>query len=160
VLTTRFSNASASEGGIDDTIANRIGAGILEPFQNSNLPFFGFGLGMGTNAGAQLLTGRADEFLIAEGEWGRLIGEMGAIMGMTVIILRMSMCLTLLFTSFRQIKFNNLLPWMLVSICFQALAQGQWAQPTALGFGIVMSGFAIAAFTQEDDSEGSNDQYA
>jgi hypothetical protein len=159
-LTTRFSNASDSEGGIDDTIANRIGAGILEPFQNSNLPFFGFGLGMGTNAGAQLLTGRPDEFLIAEGEWGRLIGEMGAIMGMTLIILRMSICLTLLIGAFKQIKLNNLLPWMLVSICFQSLAQGQWAQPTALGFGIVMSGFAIAAFTQEDNSEASNDQYA
>jgi hypothetical protein len=160
VLTVRFSNASASEGGIDDTIANRIGAGIFEPFQKNDLPFFGLGLGMGTNAGAQLLTGRADEFLIAEGEWGRLIGEMGAIMGMTFIILRMSMCLTLLFSAFKQINLNNLLPWMLVSICFQSLAQGQWAQPTALGFGVVMSGFAIAAFTQEDNRQASNDQYA
>jgi hypothetical protein len=152
VLTARFSNASDSEGSIDETIANRIGANIAEPFQKGNLPFFGFGLGMGTNAGAQLLTGRADEFLISEGEWGRLIGEMGAIMGFTFIILRMQICLKLLLAAYRSIKLHNLLPWMLVSVCFQSLAQGQWAQPTALGFGIVMTGFAIAAFKYPEET--------
>jgi hypothetical protein len=150
VLATRFSNASDSEGTIDETITNRIGANIAEPFQKGNLPFFGFGLGMGTNAGAQLLTGRADEFLISEGEWGRVIGEMGAIMGFTFIFLRMQMCIKLLLAAYKSINVNNLLPWMLVSICFQTLAQGQWAQPTALGFGIVITGFAVASFTTEE----------
>ena len=149
VLTTRFSNASDSEGTIDETIINRIGASIGEPFQRGGLPFFGLGIGMGTNAGAQLLTGRADEFLISEGEWGRLIGEMGAIIGMIFIVLRMQMCLKLLLAAYKRIRMNNLLPWMLVSICFQTLAQGQWAQPTSLGFGIILSGFAIAAFNEE-----------
>jgi hypothetical protein len=65
-----------------------LGASILEPFVNSELPFFGFGIGMGTNAGARLLIGRSDVFLIAEGEWGRMIGEMGAIFGVGAILIR------------------------------------------------------------------------
>lgn len=152
VLIERFSNAADSEGSIDETIINRIGGSIAEPFMQGNLPFFGFGLGMGTNAGAQLLTGRSDEFLISEGEWGRLIGEMGVAMGFTMIAIRVSMGLTILASAYRSIKAQNLLPWLLTSVCFQTLLQGQWAQPTSMGFGIVMSGFAIAAFKENTEA--------
>ena len=42
---------------------------------------------MGTNVGSTLLTGdRA--FLIAEQEWGRVIGELGLLMGFIVIVIR------------------------------------------------------------------------
>ena len=145
VLTSRFDDASQSEGTINDTIVNRIGAGILEPFENPDFPFFGFGIGMGTNAGARLLVGRSDVFLIAEGEWGRLIGEMGAFFGLAAIGLRLHMSFRMLIESYKRLKINNLLSWIMVSVSLQAVAQGQWAQPTALGFGIVMGGLTIAA---------------
>jgi hypothetical protein len=145
VLTSRFDTAKESEGTINNTIINRMGASILEPFANSDLPFFGFGIGMGTNAGARLLIGRSDVFLIAEGEWGRMIGEMGAIFGMTAIIVRMAVSLKMLSQSYKRLRLNNMLPWLMVSVSFQAVAQGQWAQPTALGFGIIMGGLTIAA---------------
>lgn len=145
VLTSRFDTAKESEGTINNTIINRMGASILEPFANSDLPFFGFGIGMGTNAGARLLIGRSDVFLIAEGEWGRMIGEMGAIFGMTAIIVRMALSIKMLSQSYKRLRLNNMLPWLMVSVSFQAVAQGQWAQPTALGFGIIMGGLTIAA---------------
>ena len=145
VLTSRFDTAKESEGSINNTIVNRIGASILEPFVNSELPFFGFGIGMGTNAGARLLIGRSDVFLIAEGEWGRMIGEMGAIFGIGAILIRVQLSLKMLGQAYKRLKINNMLPWFMVSVSFQAVAQGQWAQPTALGFGVIMGGLTIAA---------------
>ncbi|MBK0380663.1 hypothetical protein [Mucilaginibacter segetis] len=160
VLTSRFQSASDSEGSIQNSVISRIFAGINEPFEGK-LPFFGYGIGMGTNAGAQLLVGRSDEFLIAEGEWGRLIGEMGAILGLLTIGIRIHLCLKMAYEAFKRIRINNLLPWMMLSVSFQAVAQGQWAQPTALGFGVLMGGLTIAAMRKpapmedldEDDTE-------
>ena len=45
---------------------------------------------MGTNVGSVLLTG-GRTFLIAEGEWGRVLGEQGPILGLGVIILRLAL---------------------------------------------------------------------
>lgn len=144
VLTSRFDAASQSEGTIDNTIINRIGASIFEPFQKE-LPFFGFGIGIGTNAGSRLSSGKEVAFIIAEGEWGRLIGEMGAFFGFAAIILRMHLSLRLMYEGYNRLKYSNLLPWLFVSVSFQSIAQGQWAQPTALGFGVVYGGLTIAA---------------
>ncbi|OOQ57074.1 hypothetical protein [Mucilaginibacter pedocola] len=144
-LTSRFDTAKQSEGSIDNTIINRIGASIMEPFTNGDLPFFGFGIGMGTNAGARLLIGRSDVFLIAEGEWGRLIGELGAIFGVAAIIVRLQLSIKMAIHAYKKLRMNDVLPWLMVSVSFQAVAQGQWAQPTALGFGIIMGGLTIAA---------------
>ncbi|TFF38813.1 hypothetical protein [Mucilaginibacter psychrotolerans] len=145
VLSARFDTAKESEGTINNTIINRMGASVLEPFVNSDLPFFGFGIGMGTNAGAKLLTGRSDGFLISEGEWGRMIGEMGAIFGIAAIVARMMLSMKILLQAYKRLRFTNILPWLMVSVSFQAVAQGQWAQPTALGFGVIMAGLTIAA---------------
>ncbi len=155
-LTSRFANASDSEGGIQNTIGNRLSAGFFEEIETPNLSFWGFGIGMGTNAGAQLLVGHADEFLIAEGEWGRLVGEMGAVLGIAAIVLRFSFCVKLLKESFKRLLKSDLLPWMMVSVSFQAVAQGQWAQPTALGFSIIMGGLSIAALKVDDTETPAN----
>jgi hypothetical protein len=144
-LTTRFSNASDSEGTIGDTLSGRLLGGINEPFQAADFPFFGYGIGMGTNAGAKLLVGSADQFLIAEGEWGRLVGEMGAILGGFAIFIRIAAGIKLTKEVYKKLLMRDLLPWMLLSISLQALAQGQWAQPTALGFSVLTAGLTIAA---------------
>jgi hypothetical protein len=38
-----------------------------------------------------------------------------------------------------------LLPWILLSLFLTNIPQGQWGQPTSLGFSIVIGGFTIAA---------------
>lgn len=144
-FTYRFNDASDTEGGLKNTLTNRILAGFYEPFQYPNFPFFGLGIGMGTNVGAQLLVGHADGFLISEGEWGRVIGEMGAVLGITAIVIRLSICVKLIRASYKKLVKNDLLPWMLLSVTLQAVAQGQWAQPTALGFSVMMGGLSIAS---------------
>ena len=143
-LTARFENADEAEGGIVNTLS-RVTAGIDGPFKLEKLPFFGFGIGMGTNAGAQLLVGRADEFLIAEGEWGRLVGELGIVLGLTVILIRLSMGFVMALACFKKVLVRDLLPWLLLSISFLNVAQAQWAQPATLGYCIIIAGLTIAS---------------
>src|ERR1044072_9111145 len=46
----------------------------------SFMPLLGFGLGVGTNVGANLMTGQTD-FVLAEDEWERVMCKSGAILG-------------------------------------------------------------------------------
>jgi hypothetical protein len=55
----------------------------------------------------------------------------------------MQLSLKMLGQAYKRLKINNMLPWFMVSVSFQAVAQGQWAQPTA-GFGVIMGGLTIA----------------
>ncbi|MGJ8716049.1 MAG: hypothetical protein ACSHXG_13165 [Maribacter stanieri] len=145
VFTSRFESASDAEGGLQGTILGRYFGDLINPFiDNYNLPFFGHGLGMGTNAGSQILMGDRN-FLIAEAEWGRLIGEMGLLMGLLIILARLFLCFQLFINSLRAIRSNNILPWILLSFGLLSIPQGQWAQPTALGFSTLIGGLIIAS---------------
>ncbi|GAB1858087.1 hypothetical protein MHTCC0001_29240 [Flavobacteriaceae bacterium MHTCC 0001] len=145
-FTSRFDSASKAEGGLEGTLVDRyLGSMIHALSGNSKTPFFGYGLGMGTNVGSQLLTG-GKTFLIAEEEWARLLGEMGFVMGMIVIVIRLSFCFKITLDSFKQMKNNNFLPWVLLSFGLIIIPQGQWAQPTALGFSTIAGGLIMASF--------------
>jgi hypothetical protein len=156
-LTTRFTQASSSEGGLQGTLGDRYIGGLLGAFDSDNqktgeIPLFGYGIGMGTNVGSQLLTGKVD-FLIAEGEWGRLIGELGLFMGGIVIAIRIIVCVKLGIASFRRLKFGDFLPWILLSYCLLTLPQGQWSQPTSLGFSIIAGGLTLASLRAPGSSK-------
>ncbi len=145
VFTLRFDSASSIEGGLQGTLIDRYLGALLEPLtQGIEQPFFGYGLGMGTNVGSMLLTG-SSSFLIAEGEWGRLIGEMGLLLGTIAIIIRLSFCVKVGLACYAKLKTNDFLPWMLLSFGLLIIIQGQWAQPTALGFSTFIGGLLIAS---------------
>lgn len=142
---TRFTIASKTEGGLSGTLIDRYMGGMVEAITNSSdLPFFGYGLGLGTNVGSKLTTGTT-QFLFAEAEWGRLIGEMGIVLGLLAILLRMALSLQIAVACYRRLKLGDIFPWILLSYCLLNLPQGQWSQPTSLGFCIVSAGFAIAS---------------
>jgi hypothetical protein len=145
VFTLRFDNASTTEGGLQGTLVDRYLGSLLAPFQQGvKQPFFGYGLGMGTNVGSMLLTGSSD-FLIAEGEWGRLVGEMGLVLGTAAVIVRLSFCMKVGLACYVKLARNDFLPWMLLSFGLLIIVQGQWAQPTALGFSTFIGGLLIAS---------------
>jgi hypothetical protein len=94
-FTERFENANKAEGGMEGVLLDRFLGGMINSLTadfNSN--FWGQGLGMGSNAGAKLMSG-STTFLISEGEWGRLIGEMGIMLGFVGIILRFVLTLSM-----------------------------------------------------------------
>jgi len=147
VFLDRFTTANESEGGlVNGVIGNRFLVGLIEAISTADQkPFFGLGLGMGTNAGAKLLTGSADIFLISEGEWGRVVGEMGPLIGILFIFLRLIFSINLSTQAFKNIKTGNILPWILLSFVFFSFSQGQWAQPNALGFSVFFTGILLAS---------------
>lgn len=150
-FTSRFELASENEGGVTNSLLNRFFGGMLTAVANSNnLPFFGHGLGMGTNAGAAMLTGSSGKFLIAEGEWLRLVGEMGFVMGIFILLIRVIFCADIFIKSYNNIKLGNLLPWLLLSFGLLIILQGQWAQPTVLGFSTLVGGLILATSKKDN----------
>lgn len=144
-FTSRYETANETEGGLDGVFINRFLGGLVEAFtESTDLPFFGFGIGMGTNVGSMLLTG-GQQFLISEGEWGRVIGELGQLMGIGVVLLRMGLTVQLGVASYKTLAKGDILSWMLLSFGLLNLPQGGWAQPTSLGFCVIIGGLMIAS---------------
>ena len=126
-FTARFETASQqSSGTMSDDLLARVIDDQLGGINLNNQPFFGYGLGMGTNAGGMLLSG-SQFFLISETEWGRLIGELGLLLGASVILLRIALVVKIGWASYQQVARGDLLPWLLLSFGFLSIAQGQWA---------------------------------
>lgn len=133
------------DGGILDGIYNRIILGNLAPIlEVFDQPMFSGDLGMGTNAGAMLLSGNST-FLIAEGELARVIGESGIVIGLILVGLRLKLSISLFSKSFAKTKQNMILPWLLYSIVGFTFVQGQLGQPTQLGFMVIVGGFLLAS---------------
>jgi hypothetical protein len=146
-FSTRIELANSQEGGLSGVLGDRYLGGLIGALSYSSVdyPFFGRGLGMGTNVGAQLLEGDRNVFLISEGEWGRLIGEMGPLLGVLAILIRLVFSGSLAVSAFRKLSEGDLLPWLILSFVLLNIPQGQWAQPTSLGFCIMSGGLALAS---------------
>jgi hypothetical protein len=145
-LTNRFNDANETEGGLKGVLGDRFLGGLLGAIlESSKQPFFGLGIGMGTNVGAMLLTGSNQTFTISEGEWGRVIGELGPVIGLLLIFIRLALTFKLTIASYKKMIAGDLLPWLLLSFGFIVLAQGGWAQPTSLGFCTMIGGLLIAS---------------
>lgn len=145
VLFTRFEVAARSEGGLEGTLIDRYLGGLISAIVEADeRPFFGKGLGLGTNAGSALM-GSGRTFLVGEGEWGRLIGEMGAVLGIATIGIRLLLSFEYALKSYRALRKESILPWMLLSFTLIVFPQGQWAQPTTLGFSTMIMGLLIAS---------------
>lgn len=140
----RFTSANETEGGVEGVFIDRFLGGMYKMIMDESFEFWGSGLGIGTNAGAKIMTGRRD-FLIAEEEWGRIIGEMGFILGLMTILIRGGVVVKLLSDSWSMVKQNNILPWMLTSFGMFIILQGAWAQPTTLGFSVLAGGLVISS---------------
>jgi hypothetical protein len=149
-FTSRFENASKVEGGVSTSLVDRFFGGMTDAISSDSneSSFFGYGIGMGTNVGSSLLTGKQG-FLIAEEEWPRIVGEMGFVLGLMVIIIRLGFCISITLKSFYKLKQGDLLPWLLLSFALVIISQGQWAQPTTLGFSTVVGGLVLACLSEK-----------
>jgi len=69
---------------------------------------------------------------------------MGA-MGIILIVFRLGLALKLTLASFRKLKNDDMLPWILTSLGAVIVMQGQWHQPTSLGFCALVGGVWLAS---------------
>lgn len=112
----------------------------------------GEGLGMGTNVAAQFMTGEL-QFMLAEGEWARLVLEMGPVLGLALIAIRVAIVLFMLRLSIGAIQRENHLPILLFGACFLLVLNGQWGQSTTLGFATLGAGLTLAATRRPRNNE-------
>jgi hypothetical protein len=144
-FTERFTGANETEGGVKGVLGDRYLGGMLQGITGSaDRPFWGLGLGIGTSVGGSLLLKQAG-LQLGEDEWQRVIGEMGLLMGLSVIFLRLGICIKIASAAYRRLSSGDLLPWLLLSFCLLNVPQGQWGQPTSLGFGVLIGGLTLAS---------------
>lgn len=146
-FTARFDSANEIEGGVESVIGYRYVGGLLNSLINFQTPVFGYGIGLGTNVGAKIMGGDRYSFgFNGEGEWSRIIGECGMLLGLIIIGIRIFFSLDIWKKTYNLlVKKYDLLPWMLSAGMMLTIPQGQWAIPTNLGFCILFGGLTLAA---------------
>jgi hypothetical protein len=131
-------------GGVKNGIVARYLGDLGESIDTAiETPLLGRGLGIGTNAGAALLTG-SRSFLLGESEWSRVVAESGPILGYAFILLRLAICWYLIRESWSTLNRGQATPSLLVAASGLDLVSGQFGQPATLGFVVFTSGLALA----------------
>ncbi len=132
-------------GGLKDGMLMRTLTGLLDPFYAAvDAPFFGTGLGMGTNAASGFLYGRV-VFNLGEGDWGRIVRESGPILGFAYIALRVSIVIHLARRAFEALRRDHPLPMLLFAAAWPQVLNGQFGVPSLLGFAVFSAGICLAA---------------
>jgi hypothetical protein len=160
VTSSRIEGASAFEGGAQGFAERFISTLIPSSGLWSTVPLEGRGLGMGTNVGAVLLSGKAD-FLLAEDEWSRIILEIGPLLGVAFIVFRICLAFSLGNHAVKHARKGNALPILLFAACGLGVLNGNWGQATTLGFVIFLSGLCLSAMRvpAAQDVKSRNDDY-
>lgn len=144
-----------SGGGFREGIVDRVFGDFIAGFNAvDQVPFFGVGLGIGTNAGAGLLSG-SRRFLLAEGEWARVVMESGPLLGFAFIGLRISILIYIARRAVKALDRGAVLPSLLLGAVALDLLYGQFSQPTSMGFIILGCGLSLAA-ANEVETAGEN----
>ncbi len=157
----RLDDASQIEGGNEGMI-RRVTSFFTSAFSEKlwEEPLEGYGLGMGTNAGSRLLTGK-DMYLLAEGEWQRNTMESGPILGTLYILWRLLLVFWMWRQSLRLAYRGQPLPILLFGAAFPLVLIGQLGRPTTLGFTVFDSALCVAAlgmFTSSRESASPSEE--
>lgn len=157
-FSTRFERANSSEGGLEGVLGDRYIGSMFRALNGLDADgILGKGIGIGSNFGSKLLTGEF-RFIVGEGEWGRTIGEYGAILGSIIILSKLSLLLHLGSKSVALIWKLYYLPILLFSFGGLFLLQGNTAQPTSLGFFVITVGIIIASINDLPVSSESGEK--
>ncbi|ACB76536.1 hypothetical protein [Opitutus terrae] len=149
--------STTATGDAWSSIVGRILGGFTQPFQwAANAPFFGNGIGVGSNVGARLLAGRVG-FLLAEDEWSKVFLELGPVLGAAFLGFRVFLTIHLGLRALRALFFDrDNLPILIFAAAAVPIALNQWAPPTVLGFAVVGGGLLLASLNpviEEEEEE-------
>ena len=147
----RLEEASNAEGG-SAGFFRRILDSTFGYFTNMDqIPLQGYGLGMGTAAGSQMIKGEV--YLLTEDEVGRILYESGPIFGLAFILWRWGLCLYLLVRSLFSAANGYPLPLYFWGAAAPMLLISQIGRPTSLGFMVVISGLCFTALQTKPAAE-------
>lgn len=158
---SRWETAEGHEGdtvGVGSILGRLFGGWDYLAYTFSSAPFFGHGVGMGSNVAARLSTGRLG-FTLAENEWAKCLLELGPLLGLTFLGYRFVLALKLARDGLRRLfRAKDPLPLLLVSATGTSIVFGQWAPPTILGFAIFGSGLVLASCQDEPEDEEDDEE--
>lgn len=145
-LASTLDRQQAGDVGIAiDQIQNRVLPGFTEPLSKLDVvPFTGYGIGIGTNVGAERIVG-GRTFLAGEGAWESTLGELGLPLGLAFLVWRAALATWILRMAVRAARQGNRLPLILTGASFLDVLSGQISQPTGLGFIVISAGLTLAA---------------
>lgn len=147
-ITYRFEMAAKQEGGTSGVMSTR----VLEPYKFWNdkgilldPPFFGYGLGAGSNFGTQTLH-IVNSFYSDSQAWGLgehssqiVTNEMGFLFGGIVFVLRMGFCMFLFFSCIKKLKQNkDILPITLWTLSITYFGTGNLNLTMTLGWIVIV----------------------
>lgn len=144
VFSQRIANAGAYEGGFIGFLQRAFGEYIASYHAIGRAELTGAGLGVGSNAGASMLSGRM-AFLLAESEWPRMILEMGPFIGIIFLGMRTGLTLWMFGRTLVFARAGFMLPVLIFGCTAMNLHAGLWGQATALGFTVIGGGLCLAA---------------
>jgi len=146
----RISAASVAEGGTAGSLTSRVSEPFIEAGDQSvsSTQWLGNGIGVGSLAAWQLLTGRA-QFLGGEGEFNRVIFEFGGPSGIAFFAFRFLLAVTIAAKAFSRVREHQPLAWFLAPLVFINLIGGVLEQPTVQGFMVMTVAFTLAALNQD-----------
>ena len=147
-ITDRFEMAAELEGGTSGVMSSR----VLEPYKFWNdkgklldPPFFGYGLGAGSNFGTQTLH-IVNSFYSDSQAWGLgehssqiVTNEMGFLFGGIVFFLRIGFCMFLFFSCIKKLKQNkDILPITLWTLSITYFGTGNLNLTMTLGWIVIV----------------------
>lgn len=121
-------------------------------------PLLGYGLGTFGNAFGLEFTSLLAPSLSAESDWARNVLELGPVLGLLYIGLRIAIVISVARGAVLATRrSNNPMPFLLLGFCGVLLLQGQiTGQGSVLGFGWLYAGFCMAANRIHATSEKLN----
>lgn len=144
-FTARWEMATVNKGGVDEALLGRVAEDFTNPFiGGGGFSVFGVGLGAGTQAGAKLISGERG-FNLGEGEWSRVINELGLPCGLAFLIYRLSLTWVLLRLSLKRLQADNPMPLVFLASSAYLIIAGQIGQPTTLGFMAFSAGLCLTS---------------
>ena len=148
VFMMRWDTAAREEGTGTawSSVMDRTVNGFSNPyFFMREAPLLGYGIGTGSNVGARLTSGTVG-FMLAEEEWGKVLLELGPVIGAGFILLRLILTGWLGWRAWRALRESrNTLPILIFSATAITVLQGQWAPPTVLGFAVLGAGLLLGS---------------
>jgi hypothetical protein len=146
-LVQRFTESAGVEGGTTQQslllrVVDPVTATIEDSLSNNN--WLGRGMGYGSSAIAQLVTGQAT-FLLSEVEFPRVVGEFGWPGGFAFMLFRWGLELIIIVRAIGRTRQREPLALLLIPVTLNTLANGTLEQPTVQGFMVMSIAFSFAA---------------
>lgn len=135
-----FEEESGSTGG--RVMSERVGGGFMSAFDwAGKVPITGLGVGLSSN----LATEKKAFIAPVEGEWERVIYEIGPITGFLYLGFRAVLALRMMMLGFGAVRSDNFVCILLGAACCFDIVTGNVRQVTSYGYIAVCAGLCLAA---------------